>query len=114
MNNEKISPQHIQEALSAGKPILFLDVRDTEKYESGSLHIAGQETRNIPYIAMRDQDAHTLEQVDRLPQDTQIITVCTTGNKAGKAAALLRERGLDSVSLEGGLTAWEEFTSSKR
>lgn len=114
MNQEKLSPQQVQSMLTEGKPVLFLDVRDVEKYEAGSLHVEGRETHNIAYVAMRDNDKEALDRIDRLPQNVQIITVCTTGNKAGKAAQLLRERGRNAVSLEGGMTAWNECVESKK
>ncbi|MCG5253971.1 rhodanese-like domain-containing protein [Brevibacillus agri] len=43
-----------------------------------------------------------------MARKAQVITVCTSGNKAQKAAALLREHGYEAKALLGGLTAWNE------
>lgn len=101
-----ITCAQLQEKIQNGKPILLVDVRDEAKYLAGSLQVTGVQTINLPYLQMRDEQGNATQQVSTLPFDTGIITVCTTGNKAQKAALLLREQGLQAVSLEGGLTSW--------
>lgn len=90
------------------EPILILDVRDEEKYQSGTLLLENTENRNIPYVAMIDSEENAAKLLAALPSDTEIVTVCTSGNKAQKAASFLREKGFQAVSLEGGLRAWNE------
>ncbi len=45
-------------------------------------------------------------QVDRLPQDRQVVVVCRSGNRSAQATSLLRRAGLDAVNLDGGMRAW--------
>ena len=36
----------------------------------------------------------------------RLVVVCRSGNRSGRAAAALTERGLDVVNLAGGMNAW--------
>lgn len=89
-------------------PVLLLDVRDVEKFMTGSLSSEHAPTLNVPYLLMKERDKPLDEETAKLAQNIQIVTICTTGNKAQKAAALLREHGYTANALEGGLTAWKE------
>jgi rhodanese-related sulfurtransferase len=108
MEQATITAENLLKKLKQGEPVFVLDVRDEDKYRMGSLEAEGVRPVNIPYVAMKSEAEHVTEQVSHLPKGTEIVTVCTTGNKARKAAELLREKGYSAVSLEGGLTAWKE------
>lgn len=111
MNKESITIENLLKQIQTGESVCILDVRDVEKFHTGSLEINDIPVKNIPYVEMKQETPGAKEQVADLPDKTQIVTVCTTGNKAHKAATLLRERGYHAVALEGGLTAWrEKFT----
>jgi rhodanese-related sulfurtransferase len=112
VEKKTIIAKDVVEKIQNGESVFVLDVRDEEKFQAGSLHVKGVQTINIPYVAMRDEEENVKDQMAHLPKGTEIITVCTTGNKAGKAAALLREKGYSALSLEGGLTAWKEHTGA--
>ncbi|MGE5700945.1 MAG: rhodanese-like domain-containing protein [Clostridia bacterium] len=107
MNNNSITVEELKKRLESGENLVLLDVRDEEKFLQGSLQWNGTATRNIPYVQMRDQNEEALAALDTLPHNAMLITLCTSGNKANKAATLLNESGLKAVSLEGGLTAWK-------
>ncbi len=108
MERTTLTPQDLQEKIQQNHKLLILDVRDPEKYGSGTLHVDGVQTGNIPYLAMKADENNVKEQIAKLSTEVEIVTVCTSGNKAQKAAALLREKGLTAVALEGGLTAWNK------
>ncbi|MDF2679354.1 MAG: sulfurtransferase [Brevibacillus sp.] len=106
MKNETISCSTFKHLIEEKTNLLILDVRDQEKFLQGSLTVPGITTRNEPYVYMKEQAQPFDEDSSRSLQDATIITVCTSGNKAQKAAALLREKGYRALALEGGLTAW--------
>ena len=109
MSKEVCTKQEIKQLLEKGTPILFLDVRDEAKFQTGSVESKFADTRNVPYVHMLEQGDKPLdEETERAVKERQIITVCTTGNKAQKAAALLREHGFEAKALLGGLTAWKD------
>lgn len=108
MEKERISAEELLQKIKYEESVFILDVRDEDKYRTGSIEVKGKQVENIPYVAIREEAQNVHEQVASLPKGTQIVTVCTTGNKAQKAASLLRAQGYSVVSLEGGLTAWQE------
>ena len=76
---------------------LVVDVRDQGEYESG--HILG--ARSIPLARIESSDLKR--------KDKPVIVYCESGDRASKAAALLRKKGFDKVVLlNGGLGAWKQ------
>jgi len=110
VEKKTISAHDLLDKLKSGESVFLLDVRDEEKFRSGSLEHDGATPVNIPYVAMKDDQDSIRDQVAELPKDKIIVTLCTTGNKAQKAAQLLCEKGFSAVSIEGGLTAWNELS----
>jgi len=88
--------------LEEGRPVTVLDVReDQERNESsipGSSHVNA-------YRALKSGDVHALDGV-AAPQETPVVTVCNRGNTSLVAAEQLEARGIEALSLEGGMKAW--------
>ncbi|MDX1388867.1 MAG: MBL fold metallo-hydrolase [Acidobacteriota bacterium] len=100
----EITASELKERLEAGEPLTLLDIR--EKDEFGDWHIKG--SRNLPvYNAIGMNRIEGLKQgAGELPADRPVITVCRGGVRSQRAAAVLREMGLDAISLAGGLRVW--------
>jgi rhodanese-related sulfurtransferase len=114
MNKQIVDYQALQELISAKADLILLDVRDEEKYQTGTLQTSQYEIQNIPYLIMKEKEEPIDQKMAQLWKDKQIVTLCTSGNKAQKAAALLRENGFQAVALLGGLTAWNENQKNHR
>jgi glyoxylase-like metal-dependent hydrolase (beta-lactamase superfamily II) len=88
--------------LDRGEPITVLDVRDYDARAEwaipGSIHVNA-------YKALKKDDPDALSRVD-LPEDELVVTVCGAGKTSATAAEQLRARGIQAVSLEGGMKAW--------
>jgi len=82
------------------KNALVLDIRDAADYEKG--HLAN--ARHIPMAELAAR-ASELEKFKARP----VIVVCERGNRADKAAAVMRKQGFDQAfSLGGGVAAWQQ------
>src|SRR3989475_7380832 len=97
-----ISTEDLRELLERGTPLTVLDVRPaaerTEWSIPGSVHADA-------YEALRRADPTAL--ADFHPTNGHpVVTVCAAGKTSMLAAERLRARGLDAVSLEGGMRAW--------
>lgn len=114
MDVKPLTVEAFAKKVETKSPLFLVDVRDEEKYLSGSLQIEGIPLINLPYVTMQSSDSQLSDIVAHLPKDAQIVTVCTSGNKAEKAAALLREQGLTVQSLHGGLTEWKAQTHNTK
>ena len=88
--------------LEEGRPVTVLDVRPTvERAEwaiPGSIHIDA-------YDALRAHNPAALADVD-VPSDGPVVTVCAAGKTSQIAAEQLHARGLQALSLDGGMKAW--------
>jgi glyoxylase-like metal-dependent hydrolase (beta-lactamase superfamily II) len=102
MTAPTISTQGLRELLEQGAPVTVLDVRPAaERAEwsiPGSVHTDA-------YEALRRRDPNALADF-RPANGGRVVTVCAAGKTSMLAAERLRARGLDAVSLEGGMRAW--------
>src|SRR3989475_864157 len=102
MTMPTLSRDDLRRLLERGAPITVLDVRPTaERAEwciPGSVHADA-------YDALRRGDPTAL--ADFHPtKGHPVVPVCAAGQTSMLAAERLRARGLDAVSLEGGMRAW--------
>jgi glyoxylase-like metal-dependent hydrolase (beta-lactamase superfamily II) len=97
-----MSRDELRQLLERGAPITVLDVRPaTQRAEwciPGSVHVDA-------YDALRRGDPTVLADF-HLANGGRVVTVCAAGKTSMLAAERLRARGLDAVSLEGGMRAW--------
>jgi len=88
--------------LEERRPVTILDVRPTAEWAEwaipGSIHVDA-------YDALRAHDPAALTDVDA-PSDGPVVTVCAAGITSQIAAEQLAARGIEALSLEGGMKAW--------
>jgi hydroxyacylglutathione hydrolase len=84
--------------LVEAREVEVLDVREPHERDQG--YIPG--SRNIPYRLVR-------EWADDLQGGKPVVTICTTGSRAGVAASVLAAAGVDARPvLHGGVPDWAE------
>lgn len=102
MTQLTMTAEALRELLVQGQSVIVLDVRLTsDRMEwaiPASMHVDA-------YDALKANDPNALAGVD-LPGDRPIVTVCGVGKVSLLAAEQLRARGLQAVSLAGGMKAW--------
>jgi rhodanese-related sulfurtransferase len=72
---------------------LLLDVREPEEWDAG--HIPG-----AVHMPLGSLD------IASVPGGRVVVAVCRSGNRSGKAAAVLADSGIDVRNLAGGMKAW--------
>jgi len=97
-----ISVETLRTWLEEGRPVTILDVRPTDERAEwaipGSFH-------SDAYRALNDHDPTALATVD-VPDEQLVVTVCAAGRTSQLAAERLAARGVQALSLEGGMRAW--------
>ena len=81
-------------ALADGGAIL-LDVRETREWEAGH----APKARHIPLSEIP-------RRARELPQGRAVVTVCRSGARSARAAAMLATDGREVSNLAGGMHAW--------
>lgn len=92
----------LRDWLEQDRPVTVLDVRSDE--DRGQWAIPGSVHINA-YDALRKGEPGLLQDA-ALPPDRPVVTVCNAGRMSEKAADFLTERGIDVLSLVGGMKAW--------
>jgi len=93
-----LSASKLKEKLDSREKMVLLDVRSKEELEEKRM----KNVKNI-YVG------HLEEQVEEIPKDNAIVTICETGNRASLAASILQRNGYDNVhNLLGGMSSWSE------
>jgi glyoxylase-like metal-dependent hydrolase (beta-lactamase superfamily II) len=100
MTADRITVAELQELLAAGQPVTVLDVRspsDVDWEIPGSIHVD----------AYDDLQSGRLGPLAELSlAQGPVVTVCGVGRTAAIAAHLLRVRGVEALTLDGGMRAW--------
>jgi hydroxyacylglutathione hydrolase len=81
-----------------GSSVFVLDVRTPVEWTSA--HIAGAHHMEL---------ARLVHEIDSLPSEQTLYTICGSGLRSSVAVSLLRRRGYThAVSVHGGMAAWKE------
>jgi hydroxyacylglutathione hydrolase len=105
-SDEDIAPVELDElqGLIEQDAVLVLDVREPHERDGG--YIPG--SRNIPYRLVRDW-------AEDLQSGKPVVTICSSGPRAGVAASVLAALGVDARPvLHGGVPDWDGETVSFR
>jgi glyoxylase-like metal-dependent hydrolase (beta-lactamase superfamily II)/rhodanese-related sulfurtransferase len=98
----KIDVSTLSSWLEKKKPVTVLDVRPKTEREEWS--ISGSVHADV-YDNLKAGDTNALDRIE-LNIDTPVVTVCAAGKTSLMAAELLRSKGFEVYSLEGGMKAW--------
>ena len=98
----KIDVSTLSRWFNINLPVTVLDVRPQSDREEWS--IPGSIHADV-YDRLKAGDEHALDDL-KLDDRKPVITVCAAGKVSLKAAEILRRKGFDAFSLEGGMKAW--------
>lgn len=94
--------------IQSGKAVSILDIRP----------VAGRLASSIPgsihvnvYEKLKQEDPAAFAGL-HLDKSVPVVTVCGGGKTSLLAAGMLRHRGYEAWSLEGGMSAWDGHASS--
>jgi len=97
LNNLEIDPDELRRRMRDGNRVMFVDLRDLRELEHGFIEGA---------LVMPMGQLHV--RYGELPEHSDIVVYCASGDRALQATVFLWERGLTNVrSLAGGLFRWQ-------
>ena len=100
MTADHISVRELQNLMASGRPVSIVDVRslaDADWSIPGSIRVDA-------YESLKSGRIGPLADLNFPPGP--VVTVCGVGQTAAIATRMLRERGIDAATLEGGMRAW--------
>lgn len=98
MDVPEISPEELKRRLDAGEPLRLVDVR--QPWEERLVSLPG-----ATLVPLQSLPAELDALLPKLAGQA-VVVLCHHGVRSLKGAALLRERGVNASSLEGGIDAW--------
>jgi len=102
VESNDIGVDALRDWLESGRPVTVLDIRPAVEREEwsipGSLHLD-------PHVALRTDSPSPFAGVP-LPPGQPVVAVCARGITSLLAVRALRERGVQALSLKGGMKAW--------
>ena len=88
-----VTPQEAAALVADGA--IVVDVREPHEWQSGH----APKARHIPLAALPSR-------MRELPERRTLVTMCHSGMRSARAAAMLARSGREVVNLRGGMTAW--------
>ena len=99
----KVTPRELQEGIDE---YMILDVREADELQEGKIDGAF----NIPLGQLIRKPRHG--DIDDLKKK-KIITYCNSGYRGNIAADELNKQGFDTITIEGGYSAWKDYGNKK-
>ncbi len=99
----KVTPRELQEGKDE---YMILDVREADELQEGKIN----GSVNIP-VGQLIRKARQGD-IDDLKRK-KIITYCNSGYRGNIAADELNKQGFDTVTIEGGYSAWKDYGNKK-
>jgi glyoxylase-like metal-dependent hydrolase (beta-lactamase superfamily II)/3-mercaptopyruvate sulfurtransferase SseA len=94
-----ISGDNLWDSIKQDKDVFLLDVRESQEF--AEFKIPG--AVNIPLSQLFMPGSQS-----QLPKDKKIVTICSHGNRSMVATFALAQNGLESTSLVGGMSLWNQ------
>lgn len=89
----KVGPQQAHDLVSHGA--ILLDVREDAEWKAGH----APKARHIPLSRLPAR-------LHDVPSNRTVVTVCRSGARSARAAAMLARDGREVINLTGGMHAW--------
>ncbi|MGG1514791.1 rhodanese-like domain-containing protein [Paenibacillus oryzisoli] len=95
---DTILPSEVKTRLASGEKLIIVDVREDEEVAQGMIPGAV----HIPLGQLP-------ERMNDFPKAEEVILVCRSGNRSGRALAFLEAQGVSGLkNMTGGMLEWED------
>jgi glyoxylase-like metal-dependent hydrolase (beta-lactamase superfamily II) len=105
----EVTAAELEVEIRTGAPITILDVRDRATFDEWHIEPVGATLINVP-LAQLERDPGLVAAAAREPQTLRVL--CTRGRTSGTATGLLRNAGVDAMSVAGGMIAWSRLLAA--
>lgn len=98
-DRKAISPREAFELMQQDTNVVILDVRTPAEFWGELSHVQGAMLIPVQELERRLDELKPF-------RDKTILAICRTGNRSGRAAKLLNEKGFKTLNVEGGMVQW--------
>jgi glyoxylase-like metal-dependent hydrolase (beta-lactamase superfamily II) len=98
--------------LDRGEKIVLLDVRNDEEFEAWRIEpLRPVETLHVPYFDFIEDAEGSIA---RVPKGRDVVVLCAQGGSSEMVAGMLREAGIPSANIRGGMIAYGVYLEPVR
>jgi glyoxylase-like metal-dependent hydrolase (beta-lactamase superfamily II)/rhodanese-related sulfurtransferase len=98
--------------LDRGEPVLLLDVRNEEEYETWKVEPRRPvQTVHVPYFDFIEDAEGSIAKV---PRDREVVVLCAQGGSSEMVVGMLAEAGIKSRNIKGGMIAYGVYLEPVR
>ncbi len=94
---QELTPQQLNDRIKSGESFRFIDVREPDEWENGTLDQAMR-------IPMKDVP----ERINELDSSATTVVVCRSGGRSRQICEYLESQGFQCINLAGGMNAWAD------
>jgi rhodanese-related sulfurtransferase len=91
--------------IADGDSLVLLDVRTYEEFVSEEGHLPGAILIPIEELKSR------LDEIEQY-RNAEMIVICSSGIRSGRATRFLREKGFEAFNMKGGMRAWNKLSKN--
>ncbi len=95
----QVDLDELNAALQAGHPLL--DVREPDEFAA----VRVPQAQLVPLMAV----PANVDDIRTLAGSGPLYVICAAGARSNRAAAFLREQGIDAINVMGGTNAWYQL-----
>ena len=97
-----LTVEQVKEKSSTDSTVFLLDVRTEPEFDGELGHVPGSVLIPLADLEVRLEELKPYE-------DREIIVICRSGNRSGRATTLLRENGFNAFNMTGGMREWNKM-----
>lgn len=110
MTRTEVTAAELESEIRTGAPITILDVRDRATFDDWHIEPAGATLINVPLAELERDPVAAVAAAAREPYALRVL--CTRGRTSDAATGLLRDAGVDAMSVAGGMIAWSRLLAA--
>jgi glyoxylase-like metal-dependent hydrolase (beta-lactamase superfamily II)/rhodanese-related sulfurtransferase len=110
MTRTEVTAAELESEIRTGAPITILDVRDRATFDDWHIEPAGATLINVPLAELERDPVAAVAAAAREPYALRVL--CTRGRTSDAATGLLRDAGVDAMSVTGGMIAWSRLLAA--
>lgn len=101
-----LTASELNQMIFTQEPLFILDVRNENDFADWKIEGNQIEYLNVPYFDLIESVEPILE---KLPKDRKIVVVCAKEGSSKMVAEGLKNEGVSTYYLQGGMRAWSEY-----
>lgn len=104
---DEVSVEQVRQMITEKDSIILLDVRTVLEFDGSLGHIPGAILIPLAELESRMDELEVYK-------DAEVIVICRSGNRSGRATRILSDNGFKAYNMLGGMLAWNKILATTK